>query len=304
MNAVTGDFTGGAPAAGCFLCATDEGAPLFSEGIFTARRCGCGLVYIDPPADTVAVDPTADHHHRSYYARPAARRLSWLQEFVKSGRVLDVGCGEGEFAAAARAAGYDVDGVDPSEQRAAIAEARVGIKVERALVEEARLAPGAYDAVVHVDMLSHFPDPVAALTAMRAALKPGGVMCFEVALFGGLSPRWWRWAGRGNLPVHRWFYDEKALEALLARAGFRIVGTRLYAIAASTIITSLGLRLFRRDALAGKVSHEPMVRGRMSGFYYNFQTWLRYGLGRWLPVGGPQVAFVAAVPISPAAPTA
>ncbi len=293
-----------ADAGGCFLCSADEGETLFREGGFAAKQCRCGIVYIDPRPEPGAVDPAVDHHHRVYYAWTAKTRVEWLRRFVPAGTILDVGCGEGEFAAAAVARGYRVDGLDPSAERAAIAEKKAGIRVELGLVESAALPDHHYDAVFHVDLLSHFPDPVASLRAMRRCLKPGGTMCFEVGLFGKLSPRWQRWSGRANLPTHLWFYDRASLAAVLGKAGFRIVGMRTYAIGLSTIVSSLGFRMFRRSApspgaaaLAG-----PVVRGRFAPLYYLIHHWLRYGVGRWLRLGGPQTALVAAMPVDRAAP--
>ena len=262
-------------ADGCYLCGTDTGVEVFREEPFQARQCSCGLVYAWPAPADGEVDPRVDHHHRVYYSQPAALRANWLRRHLPHGRVLDIGCGEGEFAQAALARGYEVEGIDPSEPRALIAERRTGICVHRGLIEDDALAPQSYDGVFHVDLLSHFPDPVASLKAIHHALKPGGMMCFEVGLFAGLSPGWRKLAGRGNMPAHRWFYEEGSLRALLDRAGFELVEMKYFSIGLSTAITSLGLKLFRPREISDGATmlHRPVVRGRLGGLYYRAQMW-------------------------------
>jgi SAM-dependent methyltransferase len=282
-------------AASCFLCGSERGEPIFREGEYLAKQCGCGLVSLDPTPGPQ--DPTIDHHARIYYSAPAAKRVRWLQRFVPQGRVLDIGCGEGEFAAAAIALGFQVDGLDPSTRRAEIAERVTGITVQRALIEEAELPARAYDGIFHVDLLSHFPEPLESLRRMHACLKPGGVMCFEVGLFGGLGARWRGFAGRGNFPAHRWLFSEGAVRRLLETAGFDVVGIKLHAVGPSTFVTSVGLMLFRpRQLREDTALHRPIVPGRLGNLYYRAQMWMRYDLGARLRIGGPQVAFFAAKP--------
>ncbi|AZO66647.1 MAG: methyltransferase domain-containing protein [Mesorhizobium sp.] len=274
----------------CPICRTNAGPVALREGEYSGRQCVCGVIYIDPlPAHPV--DASIDHHHSVYYSAPARARVGWVKAFTQRGRLLEIGCGDGEFTAAAIRAGFTVEAVEPSDERATRLERTLGITVERALIEDSRLPEGRYDTSFHVDLLSHFPDPVAALRAIAAKVAPGGTVCFEVGLFSNLSPFWQRLVGRPNMPTHMWFFDAPAIERLLDAAGLKMIAMRRYPVGLSTALSTV---LGSRRVAAAPDSHAPLAQGWAAAPYYRLHMFLRYGIGRWLPMGGPQTAFVAA----------
>jgi len=288
----------------CFLCGGEDGPVVVEENGYRGRACPCGVVYIDPQPPEGAVDPREDHHVDLYYALPARLRMDWVARFSPGGSLLEVGCGSGQLVAEALARGYRAAALEPNPAAAREVSQRLGIPVEEALVEESRQPDGAYDVVVHVDLLSHFPDPVLALRSMARLLRPGGVLCFEVGAFGGLSPRWYRWIGRMGCPQHRWLYSEAAVRALLARAELEVAGIRRFALLPSTLVSTLGHRwIGSRAARARTGTRTGDGRaGRASGLsaaYSAFHYLLRYRLGSLLPVVGPAALFVAARPRTP-----
>lgn len=281
----------------CFLCGGEDGRVVVEENGYRGRACTCGVVYIDPEPPADAVDPREDHHVDSYYALPARLRMDWVARFKRSGRLLEVGCGSGHLVAEALSRGYEVAALEPNPAAAREVAARLGIAVEEALVEESAQPEGRYDVVVHVDLLSHFPDPVLALRRMARLLRPGGVLCFEVGAFGGLSPRWYGWVGRIGYPQHRWLYSEPAVRALLEKAGLEVAGIRRFGLLPATAVSTVGNRVIRRRGLRA-----PAADGRaapasgLAAAYARLQYLLRYRLGALVPLVGPGALFVAARP--------
>jgi SAM-dependent methyltransferase len=100
-------------------------------------------------------------------------------------RVLEIGAGRGELAAALREAGYDVVAVDPA------ADGAPG--VEPVALEDVAGADASFDAAVAVVSLHHV-DPLDASVARLAALvRPGGVLVvdeFDVSRFDERAARW------------------------------------------------------------------------------------------------------------------
>ena len=282
----------------CLLCNSTEGRQVMQEGAYVALKCDCGLIFIDPAPDDSAFDQRLDPHHRVYYSGPAKARAKWVSKFKNKGLLLDVGCGHGEFAKAAIAQGFTVEGMEPADSRAKHAESGLGIKVHRSFIEDNTVQKNRYDVVFHVDMLSHFPDPIKSLQAMGKLLKSDGVICFEVGLHETLSPFWRRFSGRGNMPAHRWFYGSESVRHVLDKAGFKLIATRRYNIGPSNILSKILLQTFKPDVISGKsgMTVRPMASGPAASLYYRVHMWLRYGFGRWVPTGGPTTAFVAAIP--------
>lgn len=298
---------------GCVVCDGVSTRVVWRENGYEGRRCRCGTVYTTPPP-RVAVDPTADGHPESYYAAPAGRRVRWIQRYGPAGRLLEIGCGEGHFLAAAQAAGYDVAGIEPEPGRARRAAARLGVHVECALLESCQLGKVQFDVVYHCDLLSHFDDPIAALCKMRELLAPGGVLAFEVGLLGGIAPWWYRMIGTVGYPQHRWLYSERSLERLLARAELEPARTAHFGLAPGVLFGAgarFVARRYRRlrraapphdgpaqDASAPTRDGPPVGPPRVSltRLVDRTEAFWRYSAGRLAPRLGPATLFVIARP--------
>lgn len=263
------------------------------------RSCRCGIVYIDPSPKPDSINVTCDEHADEYYELPARVRLDWIAQIQPQGRLLEVGCGWGHFIAGAKRRGYQIAGIEPDPARARHVREVLGIDVETASIEAASLPEIGFDIVYHIDLLSHFPDPARALRAMALQLRPGGRLCFEVGIFGGLAAGWYKWVGRPGFPQHRWFYSEAALREILRRSDLRIEKIKRFAILPSTIISSVGLTLlghsFGQQSPNASDGRPPQASGPRR-WYAWLQYVLRYRLGAYLPPVGPQVLFVCAVP--------
>jgi len=107
-----------------------------------------------------------------------ARRRAFLLEHVRGGeRVLDLGCGEGDFAAAAAQAGpAEVLGVDVAAEAVRRARARhPDLRFER--VEDALPAQDAsFDLVWCSEVLEHVLDTATLLSEARRVLRTGGLL--------------------------------------------------------------------------------------------------------------------------------
>lgn len=105
-------------------------------------------------------------------------RRDWLLGHVAPGeRVVDVGCGEGAFSAALRAAGALPTGVEVVAEPLRRGRARFGVALELTLAPlEGPLpfADGGFDAAWLGETLEHLVDPVGTLGDVRRVLRPGG----------------------------------------------------------------------------------------------------------------------------------
>jgi len=255
------------------------------------------VVYIDPTPPPGLINPAEDHHLETYYSLPAKVRLDFITRFRPRGSLLEVGCGRGDFLALARRRGYEVSAVEPNRDAADAAKA-LGIEVERSLIEDSALPPKGFDIVFHVDLLSHFPDPITALRKMADLVRPDGLVCFEVGVFGGLARGWYRWVGRIGYPQHLWLYSEDAVREVLARAGLRVQAVRRFGLLPATLLSTVGNRSVRRRI--SRPTSDGGRSARATGFYRAYswlQYMLRYQIGKFVPAVGPYTMLVAARPL-------
>lgn len=110
--------------------------------------------------------------HNAYYQRFLMRQLP-----TPCARVLDVGCGAGDFAAELARRVEHIDAIDRSEVMIDVAKRAVPQNVRCLLgdVREQPLPEGTYDAIVSISALHHMPlDEV--LPVLARAVRPGGVI--------------------------------------------------------------------------------------------------------------------------------
>ncbi len=117
----------------------------------------------------------------------AARRRMWawrlrrVREACPSGRLLEVGAGDGDFLELAAGAGFETAATEFSDAAAANLRRRVpGADIRQGEIEEMDWPAGTFDVVVAWHSLEHMRRPFAALAAMHAALRPGGVLMIAV----------------------------------------------------------------------------------------------------------------------------
>src|ERR671930_2172628 len=99
-------------------------------------------------------------------------------------RVLEVGAGSGELAAALRAAGYDVVAVDPGG----------GPGIVPVPLHELDEPDGSFDAAVAVVSLHHVEPLPLSVDRLAALLRPGARLVvdeFDVDRYDEDAARWW-----------------------------------------------------------------------------------------------------------------
>lgn len=94
-------------------------------------------------------------------------------------RLLDVGAHAGRLMSLARAAGWNVEGIELNPRTAAQAAAATGATVHQGNIFSVDpVAP--FDAIALVDVLEHIPDPRRALARAAGWLRPGGAIAVKV----------------------------------------------------------------------------------------------------------------------------
>jgi SAM-dependent methyltransferase len=144
---------------------------------------------VNPPADVPYRPDLALVHHRGFGAHAAACAPGIVEllapVLARGGLVLELGCGTGLLTGELVAAGYRVIATDAAPAMLDIAREVVGEAAQevRQLVLPDDPLPEA-DAIVAVGHpLNYLPDAEAvdrALVAMAAALRPDGLLAFDI----------------------------------------------------------------------------------------------------------------------------
>jgi SAM-dependent methyltransferase len=138
-------------------------------------------------------------------------------------RILDVGCGNGEFLVVAQDLGYRAAGLDPDPRAVDVARSR-GFDVRCGSLPRSGEPPRSFDHIFLNHVLEHLRDPIGALREARSLLVPGGRLWLSTPnpRSSGLTRFGRHWRGL-EPPRHLTLFDAPRLEAALAGAGFERV---------------------------------------------------------------------------------
>ena len=239
----------------CLYCGASGSTPLYrsvrdhfgiAPGTYDFVRCAaCGSASLEPPPD---LETLAGYYPREYTFRPAVAtesaarralrgfewRLFYRPQYrgrlrsirrltgLRSGRVLEVGCGSGTFLAMVARAGFHVAGVDISAEDTKFARETYGLDVTEGDLATVAARPERYDAVLLFYVLEHVPDPVAVAHQAHAVLRPGGIVIAAVPVLDSVQARVFgaRWSQVTEAPRHVTLPSRRGLEAMLRGVGF------------------------------------------------------------------------------------
>mgnify|MGYP001569013030 CR=1 FL=1 len=192
---------------GCHICNTPASFFLKKDGYDFWKCSTCGLVFVHPqPAEKhlheeVYSEKAGYQKHRKKVATQESRHvrkiLEYLQREVPRGKLLDVGCSNGDFLHFAGERGFDVHGVEVNSLTADVARAR-GLDVRQGTLYDARYPDGFFDVVFLGDIIEHVRDPRQLLVECKRVLKAGGTLVISTP---NLDSFW----ARTTHKLYRWF---------------------------------------------------------------------------------------------------
>ena len=233
------------PLTACPICGSPRICPYdhdyHGRVIFRCRRCG--VKFINPQY--------TDSHLAEYYAkytrvdrpegtvrtvtRATAKSdaIRLASRYVRPGRFLSIGCGDGLELELAREQGWQVEGYDVDPETTQRVSKRISATIHSGDFFGLELPANAYDCVFLDQVLEHPKNPQDYLTEIRRILRPGGVVyigcpnMMSLANFGktmlgklGLKSRRGKHYASNH---HLFFYSAPVLKNILQRYfGFRV----------------------------------------------------------------------------------
>ena len=184
----------------CALC-----GPYEYEVVGTTDRNGrplrsvlctsCGLIWTNPRPSDEDVDRYYASTYREDYAgqrEPSRRKILrgliggeerrqlFAPDLRTGDRVLDIGCGAGEFVFLLRARGIDAAGIEPGKEFSDFSRRTMQVPIQTATVESADVPPASQHLITMFHMLEHAADPRRILATIRGWLAPEGRLVVEV----------------------------------------------------------------------------------------------------------------------------
>jgi len=198
------------------------------------------LVYYDVGADARFWDEQwGVSDKESVYRAAEAGELGWLgchllKHLPREGKILEAGCGLGQYVVALRRCGYDVEGIDWAvETVKGFASKFPDLPVRQGDATRIDRDDGTYVGYISLGVIEHLREgPERFLTEAYRVLAPGGVALFTVPCFNPLR----KLKGRlgyyrqpiGESRFYQYAFTREEIAQKLRNTGFRIWEVRSF----------------------------------------------------------------------------
>jgi 2-polyprenyl-3-methyl-5-hydroxy-6-metoxy-1,4-benzoquinol methylase len=224
----------------CLLCGGRDFFPLNSfvlnhRRFHTVRCVRDGMMWLEPqpteqfyrrlysqryhttgPQDPLLEQATLDVHSNSDERRRTAQlRLEQIERFVASGRLLEVGFGNGALLEAAVHRGWNVVGLDV-DQSCVDRMKGLGIAAHNVSLLDYAGDAESFDVLGMYSVLEHTLDPIAHLERAYFLLKPGGILVLRLPDTTAEGPP-------ASLIAHTYHFNAHTIMVLLRRYGFEVL---------------------------------------------------------------------------------
>lgn len=227
----------------CKICFSSKVSGIDGTATHKLLRCGkCGVVFSNTHnPDSTYIANLVDHYE---YIDPsesvAMARQDLYHHFLttiappRPGRILDIGCGFGNFLSLAKQIGWECHGVEVSQKLAERGRKLYGIAIENKPFEQTNYPDNFFDAVTLWAVFEEIDGPIALLQEVRRILRPGGVLYIRTAnsvfhfyiyklrrllSMVGLE----RVIPKGTSVFHLFTFSNKSLHAAFGRSGLKTV---------------------------------------------------------------------------------
>ena len=227
-------------------------------GSWDIRRClnpECGFLWLDP----APVEEDIGLAYKTYFTHPkqldAGKQkksifflpLRFLRVFFNKltlidsrkrksnnlylddlppGKLLDIGCGNGERLARMRSIGWSVEGQDVDPKAVSFGRQKFNLKIHSEPLLSLVLPSESYDVIIMNHVIEHLLQPAAILKECHRLLRQGGRLVVVTPNADSFAHKYFgaSWIGL-DPPRHLHLFSLRTIEQLAALAGFRNLNT-------------------------------------------------------------------------------
>jgi len=226
----------------CLVCGSDSRHPFLTvdnrfdtSQKFNLIQCQqCGFVYLCPrPGQKWIAQYYQDSGYQPHQKETVSlsgkvyqlvriwnnrykRRL--IEKYFKNGKILDYGCGTGEFLLEMKNSGWETFGLEPSPAAAAIAR-----NYHLSIIPDLKNLRGKVDVITLWHVLEHVHDARKLLAELKNILNPAGLLCIALPNRHSLDAAFFKkhWVAY-DAPRHLYHFSPMDMEKFLSSGGFKI----------------------------------------------------------------------------------
>lgn len=206
----------------------------------------CGAYFLAPYPDADRLDQAYDESYYgqgeekfddgmveqllNYFRRRRAKKIAQL--INNEGKILDIGCGNGQFLEMIGTLGaIQTNGLEMPGNSANRAAAILGDRLHVGSLESGIYAAGSFDAITLFHVFEHLTEPQEYLVEISKLLKPGGILYMSFPNIGSIQSRIFkgRWLHL-DPPRHLFLFKTKDFKSTMVQYGFEVIGEQHFNI--------------------------------------------------------------------------
>lgn len=143
------------------------------------------------------------------------KKFQQVTKDLDTGKVLDIGCGIGDFLAYCKKEGWKVSGLEPNEQARKLVLKNHQIEVED-VSEISKLPNEQFDLITLFHVLEHVAEPKDMVSEILRILKPGGRLVIALPNNASWDAKHYKafWAA-WDVPRHLFHFNPKSVSSFM-----------------------------------------------------------------------------------------
>lgn len=246
--------------------------------IVSCRSCNLHRTYPIPNENDIglyyASSNYISHHDHStnavdyIYLKIRTLALKWKVKLIRrrtdGDRLLDYGCGTGEFLKYCSSVGYITTGFEPTEIARTIASVKNSVKI----IAHPKAISGTFDVITLWHVLEHVHQLNEAIARLSNLLASSGTLFIAVPNHAAWDAQHYKeyWAAY-DTPRHLWHFDKTSMNELLKKHALKI--TEVIPMKLDSYYVSLLSERYRSNYKSNILA---MIKGAFYGFRSNLKA--------------------------------
>jgi 2-polyprenyl-3-methyl-5-hydroxy-6-metoxy-1,4-benzoquinol methylase len=252
----------------CLICNSTALKPL--KGYEASHLCkckSCGFVFAQAIPTMEELEKHYEGYSRNDYLSPVTIKrynelLDYFEQFRKTGKLIDVGCGIGYFLEEAKKRGWEVYGTEYTDEAIQICESK-GITMKKGKLNPADFKSESFDIITSFEVIEHINNPQEEIQNFNQILRKGGLVYMTTPNWNALLR--YRLKAAYNVivyPEHLSYYTPRTIKLLFKSLGFKASKVLTTGISITRLKTSKGTS---DQAYISETSDDEKLRNKIEG---------------------------------------
>ncbi len=254
----------------CPLCNSLEAKELKKYLAHNLVKCvKCNFVFAKTVPSKEILVKHYDAYGRNDYLSPITIKrynelLDKFENFRKTNRLLDVGCGIGYFLEIAKNRGWEVYGNEFTKEAMLICQKK-GINMSFGELSEEMFPENFFDVITSFEVIEHLSFPIKDLNLMMKYLRKAGGMYITTPNFNSINRYYLK--NKWNIisyPEHLSYFTKSTINKAIRRIGIKKVFLKTQGFSLTRLKISLGKS---KQSIISKSSDDEKIRKILEGSF-------------------------------------